>query len=168
MGQILGTKTYTENGQTYRLIVEGGLNYIKGNRKPYFSITATRYIKKGNNRFYEDACGCLHDDISKVFNGRFDDLIAMHLADMDGQPMHAYENGAYWLGFSDYQAFDPKIASKHFGLSEEEMRAYWMQIIKKDDVKQLCDKLAPTWQKRANDCIKKYSLQICGDKYQAY
>lgn len=167
MGYILASKTYTENGQTYRLIVEGGLHYIRGNKKPYFTITADRFIKKGNNRFYEDACGCLHDDIAKVFKGKFDDLIAMHLSDIDGQPSHAYENGAYWLGFSDYQGLDIETASKHFGLSKDEMRARWMQIIKKDDVKQLCEELTPTWKQRAEACIKNHNIKIFGDKWEA-
>ena len=48
MGYILASKTYTEDGDTFRLIVEGGLNYIKGNKKPYFTITGNKLIKKKN------------------------------------------------------------------------------------------------------------------------
>lgn len=166
MGYILASKTYTEDGQTYRLIVEGGLNYIKGNKKPYFTITANQLVKKGNNRFYDCAGGCLHEEISKVFGNKFDDLIKLHLSDIDGQPMHSSENGAYHLGFSNYQGFDIKKASNHFRLSEDELRKEWFQIIKKEDVSKLCDKLSPVWKSQADQCIKKHGLKVFGDKWE--
>jgi hypothetical protein len=166
MGYILASKTYTDNGQTFRLVVEGGLNYIKGNTKPYFSITASQFIKKGNNRFYEYACGCLHDEIKKVFGSKFDDLIALHLSDIDGMPMHPVENGAYYLGFSKYQGFNPESASNHFRISKDELMNEWFKIIKKDDVASLCNKLAPSWKMQANQCIESHSLKIYGDTWK--
>lgn len=167
MGYILASKTYTEDGDTFRLIVEGGLHYIKGNSKPYFTITATQLIKKRNNRFYDIAGGCLHEEISKVFGDKFKDLIALHLSDIDGSPSHAVENGAYQLGFSKYQGFDIKKASNHFRLSNEDMKKEWFQIIKKDDVSKLCEKLTPTWKNQADDCIKNHGLKVFGDKWEA-
>ncbi len=166
MGYILASKTYVDNGQTFKLVVEGGLHYIKGNTKPYFTITANQFIKKGNNRFYDYAGGCLHDEIRKAFGNRFDDLIALHLSDIDGSPMHSIENGAYWLGFSDYQGFDIEKASKHFGLSKDEMMTEWFKIIKKSDVKALCDKLSKTWQDRAKACIDRLNLKVFGDNWE--
>lgn len=39
---LAGPKIYTENGTKYRLVAKGGLHYIRGNRTPYFSLTASQ------------------------------------------------------------------------------------------------------------------------------
>ena len=69
------------------LTVYGGLHYIRGNSKPYFSITADYGVNE---------CGCLHERILKAFP-QYADLVAMHLSDIDGVPMHAEANGWYVL-----------------------------------------------------------------------
>lgn len=71
------------------LTVEGGLNYIRGNKSPHFSITAT--VMDGN-RF--ESGGCQHELILQHFP-QFADLVALHLSDISGIPMHAVENGWY-------------------------------------------------------------------------
>lgn len=93
---ILRTKIYTENGTTYRMAVHGGLHYIRGNRKPYFSLTSHVDRKAGNGRYIEHSGGCQHDLILRHFP-ELADLAAMHLSDMDGIPSHAKSNGWYWL-----------------------------------------------------------------------
>lgn len=52
----------------------------------YFSITGAGYRR----------CECLHD---KIFELRPDlkPFVELHLADLDGVPMHAEANGWYWL-----------------------------------------------------------------------
>ena len=105
---VLAKKTYTEDGETYSLTVNGGLNYLKANRSPYFSITASQYRKNKNGRWVDDCFGygrwvddcfgCCHDLIEKQFPNKFTDLIALHLSDMDGAPMHAAENAWYHAG----------------------------------------------------------------------
>lgn len=165
MGYILASKTYTENGEKYSIHVEGGLQYIKGNKAPYFTITADiKRIARNGRRVWESG-GCLHDEILKHFP-QFADLVDLHLSDIDGTPTHAEANGAYWLGFSKYQAYDPKTASKHFRISEEQMREEWMHIITPKDVKRLTDKLRPTWNKQAKDCINKHKLGIFGNEWK--
>lgn len=74
------------------LTVLGGLHNIKSNHAPYFTITAEEYDSKGK----VESCGCLHDAILKKFP-RFADLIALHLSDIDGVPMHPEANGWYNL-----------------------------------------------------------------------
>jgi hypothetical protein len=39
----------------------------------------------------------MHEEIEARFPGEFSDLIALHLADIDGVPMHAEANGWYWV-----------------------------------------------------------------------
>ena len=64
-----------------------GLHYIRGNRKPYFSVT-------GFVGF--DTCGACHAELLNVFP-EIQPLVALHLADDEGRPMYATENGYYWL-----------------------------------------------------------------------
>src|SRR3990167_8710708 len=70
----------------FKLIVRGGLHWIRGNKKPYFSLTCS----------YPDGGGATHDLILKHFP-QFADLAALHLADIDGVPHHALANGFYLL-----------------------------------------------------------------------
>jgi len=95
---VLAKKTYTEDGETYSLTVNGGLNYLKGNSSPYFSITVSQYRMAQNGRWLDDCGGCCHELIEKQFPNKFPDLIALHLSDMDGAPMHAAENAWYHAG----------------------------------------------------------------------
>jgi hypothetical protein len=92
----LAVAAYVEDGRTYSIKVQGGLHMIRGNGKPYFSITADINRKCGNGRWVEDSGGCCHEEIEKRFPGKFSDLIALHLSDIDGVPMHGLANGWYF------------------------------------------------------------------------
>jgi hypothetical protein len=52
----------------------------------YFSITGET----------KDCGGCIHDEILKE-RPDLAPLVALHLSDLDGVPMHAEANGFYWL-----------------------------------------------------------------------
>ena len=80
---------YSRRPDTFKVI--GQLHYIRGNSAPYFSLTCESR---------EHTSGAAHDEIKKHFGIRFDDLAALHLADIDGVPMHAEANGLYWLAGS--------------------------------------------------------------------
>lgn len=69
-----------------RVYACGGLHYLKGNRSPYFSLTLHA----------RDRGGCCHDEILEACP-QLAPLAALHLSDADGAPMHAHENGFYWL-----------------------------------------------------------------------
>jgi len=95
---IVATKQYRNGNYCYRLRVNAALSYHKGNTLPYFSVTGDidRHHAHGGP-WREDSCGRVHDEIERRFPGRFSDLIAMHLSDMDGAPMHFEGNGWYSL-----------------------------------------------------------------------
>jgi hypothetical protein len=96
MGPTLAEAIYTRGGERYRIRAQGGLNYIRGNGAPYFSITADqRRAERGVWR--EDSGGCLHEEIETQWPGKFSDLIALHLSDINGVPMHFLGNGWYNL-----------------------------------------------------------------------
>ncbi len=76
-----------------RFTIFGGLHNIKSNHAPYFTITAEERDPRTGR---VDSCGCLHEQILKI-RPKYADLVAMHLSDIDGVPMHAEANGWYQL-----------------------------------------------------------------------
>lgn len=75
--------------------IEYGLRFIKGNQLPHFSVTVSGKQKSARGRG-SDFGGCCHDLVAKVAPDT-QPLIALHMADSDGTPMHAEANGWYWL-----------------------------------------------------------------------
>lgn len=75
----------------------------KTNRE-YFSITGTTFYCKNldeaeeeyNKIWKMDTTGCIHDDIIEHVE-ELRQFIPLHLSDIDGVPMHAVENGWYYL-----------------------------------------------------------------------
>jgi len=67
------------------------LHQLRGNAQPYFSVTGT----VGNPR-NPIACGCLHADILRIWP-ELAPVVALRLADDTGAPMHAVDNGWYWM-----------------------------------------------------------------------
>lgn len=116
------------------------LEQLGGNQKPHFSVTGT--IWKGTGPYSDEkdiAGGCLHEEILRVFP-KLAPLIALHLSDADGQPMHASANGLYLIaGFvpgnlaQEYHGANgssPKtpeeckrIACDHLRITEEQVDA---------------------------------------------
>ena len=76
------------------LEVEYGLHKI-GSQKPYFSVTGTLYRRDIKSR-NQDMAGCIHDIVLDYYPG-MEDIISLHLSDIDGIPMHHATNGYYWL-----------------------------------------------------------------------
>lgn len=81
-----------------RITIECCLHQLDGNPRPYFSVTATIHttpIKPKTDRGFI-AGGCLHGEVLKVMP-ELAPLVALHLCDDDGSPMHAEANGWYNL-----------------------------------------------------------------------
>lgn len=77
------------------LIIKISTDGCGGN--PYFSITADLY-EKGKPLTDRNciACGCLHEEILAVAP-ELKPFVDLHLSTLEGVPMHAVENGFYWL-----------------------------------------------------------------------
>ena len=73
----------------------GGLRYIKSNVVPYFSLTCEEYVRRGES-WQEEVFGAAHDLLLHTWPD-LAPLVALHLSDIDGVPMHAEANGWYWL-----------------------------------------------------------------------
>lgn len=144
-----------------KCIVNIQLTKFKG-QAPYFSVTGEAYHITGRQgRPPMLASGCIHDYIQQV-TSRFDDVIALHLSDIDGTPMHAVENGLYWLGQTKYQALDIEVAKRHFRCTDSEiielLAAY--KHGKQAYIDYIDKHLRPRWQQEAQDVIDKYGLEV--------
>lgn len=78
-------------GDRAKIVANYGLRTI-GNQEPYFSVTGTLYDERGRDYMG----GCIHEEIAEHMP-ELSDLIELHLCSRDGVPMHAEENGFYWL-----------------------------------------------------------------------
>lgn len=173
-----------ESGARMRMKVEGGLHYIRGNRAPHFSLTATTWR---NGR--EDGGGCMHELILEHFP-ELSDMAAMHLSDIDGLPMHDAANGWYWLagyfggageryhGGNSTPSKSPEdclqIWADHVRLSLEEARTAAESIKTKwnwPDMKTAHTAFIAAqigrWKEEAKACIEKHKLVVYGDKWEA-
>jgi hypothetical protein len=119
---------YRRNGKRNLLIVSYGIQ-SKDSDNAYFSVTGSTYrpvnsksgvsrygeeYKKVDGKYYApESGGCIHEEIMSVTK-RFNDLIPMHLANVYGYPMHAFDNGYYHLrsGFSDMSTSDDAFADR--------------------------------------------------------
>lgn len=76
------------------LTVTAGLHYLAGNDRPYYSVTADAYEPGYQRRPF--LSGHLHEDVVRVWP-ELQPVLALHLSDDRGIPMHAEANGWYWL-----------------------------------------------------------------------
>lgn len=163
-------------GGTY-LRVEGGLHWIKGNRSPYFSLTCSYY----------QGGGAAHELILQHFP-QFADLAALHLADVDGSPMYAVENGFYHMGGSEilgkYNPPNWTYAANHFRIAESEVRQLARDLFgvhysetagflspgaratAKAALASWVDTQRARWLAEADACIRHHGLKVYGDGFE--
>lgn len=84
------------NGNTFTVTVTVPGEYSYGQKSDHFSVTAEERTQDRRVRDPIVACGCMHDDVLRHFP-KLADVVALHLADTFGVPMHAEANGWYWL-----------------------------------------------------------------------
>lgn len=155
-----------------KITVEAGLHYLAGNSRPYFSITGeVRYARadKRGRRYYRrgaDACGCCHDEILKAVadtpaEGLWRDVIALHLSDDLGQPMHAVANACYHLGIGKYAEANDAQAQSHLRLTDKQfadLKAVLAGLAddgeREAHVRDLALRLAEAWQQEAQRGIE--------------
>ena len=164
---ILCKKEYPDG--TIRTIY-GGLCYIKRNNYPYFSIT--------------NDDGADHKNILKWFP-EYQDLIDLHLSNIDGVPMYAYENGIFFFWSSvdghlgekfanDGFSFDKnlKFLADHLRIPIDMAKEIRRKVVAEYEPggvrhkKRFCEivnSMKPRWKIEALNCIKKYNLVIYGD-----
>lgn len=183
----LASYGYTSEGKAtsrLRFHVYGGLHHIKGNRKPYFSITASGYDDGS------EFGGCAHDTILSKFP-KFADLVALHLSDIDGVPSHDGGNAFYFLGgcrrpneIVNYPAANYTHAANYLRITEDEARklvadlfgdhysetaGFMSRTSQRAAELRLMEWVQtqkPRWKAEALACIEKHKLVVYGDKWE--
>ena len=115
----------------------------------YFSITYEA-IWRGR----VESFGAGHDTIRKYFGTQFDDVIPLHLAHSDGVPMHALENGFYYL--QNPEEFGPEVTANHFRISLDEVEE--LRHFSKGQLSQWVEHQKPRWADEAKEIRAKYGI----------
>ena len=140
-----------------KIITEGETNYkmnvmvkMSKTNHEYFSITYEQLTMRGRL----ESCGAGHDTIRKYFGNQFDDVIPLHLADSDGVPMHALENGFYYL--QNPEEFGPEVTANHFRITLDEVEE--LRHFSKDQLSQWVEHQKPVWADEAKEIRAKYGI----------
>ena len=165
------------------LTIYAGLHYIRGNPAPHFSLTAEAK---------EHGCGMQHDLILEHCPD-LAPLADLHLYDINGVPMHAVENGWYWLegaaggwGSRFHGATDPgvepekclRILAQHLRISNREAQnllSITDRTVQRDGLitaklgfARYVELLKPHWRAEADVAIEHFNLQIYGDFWPGF
>jgi len=158
--------------------IEYGLRWLRGNRSAYFSVTADIREYRNGHVGREIAGGCCHDEVLKACPAMAD-LVALHLCDANGAPLHAIENGFYWLGsHPEYQRLDYTKASAHLRVAQADLESIIPNMFghsfslyagflsegerskAKARFSEYVDSLRPRWKQEANAAILRHGLIV--------
>jgi hypothetical protein len=161
---------FTKKTDPLNFIQANAILHKIGNQKPYFSLTG-RVVENGR----ESVSGAIHKEILAAFPELYD-LAALHLSDMDGKPLHSFENGKYWAGFTKWEHGNPKNLSSLWRISEksaerlqydalneqaQEIEVDTGEIVLEETLlKEFHDRQLRRWKQEADNVIKKYTLEI--------
>lgn len=160
--------TRTDKNGTY-YIIKIRLNDECKNGHQDFSITAT-YWEKGVKRTDRNASGgACGDKVAKSFP-EFDIFNRLHLCDYLGTPMHAIDNGFYFLqsGFSNTPIDNPNFKTefcKHYRVTPEQFDVLNASKNKFQFAIHLMELEIPKqWKKEADEAIKLLE-ELTGDEF---
>lgn len=153
--------------------VFGGLHMMRGNPSPHFTITTEVHQKGYPDRWWSG--GADHETILKHFP-RFADLVALHLSDIDGVPMHAAANGWYW--YADYDGKGTSLYPHQepmYSMTPHERAAHYLRLkpeelpegLDKETFAAFVETLRPRWKAEADAAREKYHLAVFGDPWPA-
>ncbi len=112
----------SKGGQVLPVVVLARAELVKldGNDKAYFSITGEVYNPRSRRRGGDGTliCGAIHDVIVSYWP-HLQPLVNIHLSDIDGVPMHAAANAAYWAGLTKYQPLDVAALARHLRITAD-------------------------------------------------
>lgn len=165
------------------LTIYAGLHYIRGNPAPYFTLTAEAK---------EYGRGMQHDLILEQCPD-LAPLADLHLSDINGVPLHAVENGWYWLegaagGWgsrlhgAQHPGVEPekclRILAQHLRLSNREAQNLLSitdrtvqrngLIAAKQGFAWYVESLKERWKAEAEEAIEHFNLQIFGDFWPGF
>lgn len=104
-------------GDRAKLTATATLVHLKGNDRPYFSVTGE--VSRGGR---VESYGHMPDEIARYLPV-FVPVIRVHLSDDHGLPMHAEANAFYWMGQTKYQEYDRDALARHLRITPLEADA---------------------------------------------
>ena len=133
------------------------LKDLKGNTAPYFSVTGTTYKvnchgerdKRYHGRLIGDYA---HTTILKAFPELYD-VVAFHLADINGLPCYAIENG--WCCVQE-----GNVGNLAGLLRISQEKAEELMSISKEEFVEFVESQKSRWKSEALAAIKKYNIEI--------
>lgn len=128
------------------------LVHLDGNQRPYFSATGNIATKAERDRGDFQAGGCIHEEILRYFPD-LAPVVAVHLADDDGVPMYAVENGAYHLGMTKWTGYNQAHVMSHFRISADEADALHERITDREQLAVAVDEMRPRWAQKAAEAL---------------
>jgi hypothetical protein len=153
------------------MVVTAGLHKLDGNERPYFSVTASVWEKRGNRSGKSrantarsaDLGGTMHEEILKAFP-KLKPVVLVHLADDNGTPMHTVTNGWYFYsgGHIDYETknYGPEYITRQGTPHERAARALNIPAedlptgLDKTDFEAFAKSLRDRWSQQARTAIE--------------
>ncbi len=122
-----------------------------GDQLPYFSVTGHSWTNKSVARRWPEnpsGAGAMHKEILRAWPG-LSDVVALHLSDVNGAPMHAVANGWWFYGKGEIENL-----SRHLRLPADQIPADLDQAA----FTALVEAQRPRWAAEAAAAIAKYDL----------
>lgn len=146
------TKTYVENGKTYRIIAKIELGDKLNTGVCSFKAMGEIYEKAGNGRWKDYMGGCCHNNIVEHFP-ELSMYVKLHLCAHTGEPLFPIENGMYIL-----ECRPKKVAMNYLRINESEYDKLCVIAVAKDKLyfKYLLYRLGivERWKDEADSAIK--------------
>ena len=154
---VIATRRMSKSiGDRRTFTVTAQLVQREGNARPYFSVTGEERNLRRRGENQVEACGMMHDETLRYFPV-LAPVVAVHLADDEGVPMHAAANALYWMGLTKYQAKDIPTLAKHLRVSEQEAALLAYRVAYAEDSKaemdRVVDELRPQWAIEAQEAL---------------
>jgi hypothetical protein len=166
---VLKDRTHSE-GDKHTTVIYG----LRGtSTSSCFSVTADQYIGRQH-----ETGGFIPEEVLRIWPD-LAPLVALHLSDRDGIPMHAESNGWYWLagalggagekyhGGNGSTARTPEecleIFAKHCRITVEEAVRIAAAVRCADEPRKrwasICAGMRDRWQQEADAAVKKFKLE---------
>ena len=128
------------------------------NQTPHFSLVGQTWEKK-NGRFRFESGGQITDELLEAWP-ELAPLAAIHLADIDGVPLHAVENGFYWAGGTKWNGpeansppnVDFLASTLRISINDAQIivDAVSAGVLTKSEFSEFVDEQKPRWKNEAN------------------
>lgn len=139
--------------------VRAGLDYSKGNKYPYWSVTG--WIKEGTGKFKTERGGAIGESILEYFP-EIAPFVPLHLSDGKGVPMFAIENGWYYK-----IAKNRSMLKDHLRLTDKETDILMNAEDKQSFRYVICSRdIDKRWKKESDEAIRLLE-ELTGQKLEA-